>query len=190
MDEKPQNYWRTDETNPQPNTVASTAPHVSQVASDEINSSPDTVSWRASEYIHHDKGFWWYVVLGLITIAGTVLAVFLQQWIFAALILVMGIAIGVYAKRPPREINYSIATDGILINNQHFSYYDFRSFSIVDDGAFFAVQLRPTKRFMPAVTMYFAETDGERIVDALGEHLPMEEMKADLFDKFIQWLRF
>ncbi|HEX6462262.1 MAG TPA: hypothetical protein VFZ58_03225 [Candidatus Saccharimonadales bacterium] len=188
MEEKPQNYWQP--ASPEPSQPVQTQDPAPQAPLEQTGPSEADISWRASEYVHHDKGFLWYVVLGATTLAGTGLAAFLQQWIFAALILIMGIAVGVYAKRPPREISYSIAPDGVYVNNQLFLYGDFRSFGIVDDGAFFALQLRPTKRFMPAVTMYFTEADGERIVDALSQHLPMEELKIDLVDKFMRWLRF
>ncbi len=190
MDDKPKNYWHTDGS--QTTQLNPTQPGVStpQNSPSNIGPSEDDVNWQASEYIHHDKGFLWYCALGLVTIVGVGSAVFFQQWIFAALVLVMGVAVGIYARRPPREISYSISHDGVYVDNQPYPYDSFRSFGIIDDGAFFALQLRPTKRFMPAVMMYFAEDDGERIIDALSDHLPMEDIKVDLIDKFMRWLRF
>jgi hypothetical protein len=43
---------------------------------------------------------------------------------------------------------------------------------------------------MPAVSMYFAEEDGEKIVDILGARLPMEELHLDAIDRLMRRLRF
>ena len=39
------------------------------------------------------------------------------------------------------------------------------------------------------VKVYFPEGSGEAIVDHLGAHLPMEEVKLDLLDKIVNFLR-
>ena len=39
------------------------------------------------------------------------------------------------------------------------------------------------------MTVFFPETEGEQIVDFFGERLPMEEVKLDLIDKLVRWLR-
>ena len=49
--------------------------------------------------------------------------------------------------------------------------------------------LTPRKRFSPRVTVYFPEAQGEEIVDAFGARLPMEEVKLDMLDKLIKFLR-
>jgi hypothetical protein len=39
------------------------------------------------------------------------------------------------------------------------------------------------------VKVYFPEGSGENIVDQLGHHLPMEEVKPDFLDKIVNFLR-
>lgn len=157
---------------------------------DTIDHASDTVEWRASEYIHHDKSVIWYIALGMITVVSAGIAAFFQQWLFAILIVVMGMALGVFARRPPREVLYRIGSDGVTIAERTFPFSQFKAFGVLDEGAFYSVQLRPAKRLMPGISIYFARDDGERIFDALAAHLPMEEMKLDPVDKFMRWLRF
>lgn len=215
MDQKPQNNWQTDEnqlaqpqsleqpqppatpetltepTPQEPPQFAAATPALDlENSTDQADADMPEVAWRASEYIHHEKGALWYVVLAVITLLGVGLTVIFQQWILAVLVAVMGIAIGVYASRPPQEIAYRLAPEGLYIQDRLLPYESFRSFGIVDDGAFYALQLRPSKRFLPGVTVYFAEADGERIVDALSTQLPMEEIRIDLVDRLMRWLRF
>lgn len=57
------------------------------------------------------------------------------------------------------------------------------------EGNHFAIVLTPRKRFSPRVTVFFPEAQGEAIVDAFGARLPMEEVKLDMLDKLIKFLR-
>lgn len=168
-----------------PAAVGSAA--IQSTASEYANES---ISWEASEYIHHQKGFLWFVAFGAITLAILAVAVYFQVWTFVALIVVMAIAFLVYALRKPRPVHYSLTADDIKIGEKSYHYSDFRAFGIIPDGGVFSVQLLPTKRFMPAITMYFEEADGEHIVDILGAHLPMEEVDHDLVDRLMRRLRF
>ncbi len=148
------------------------------------------LAWRASEYIHHDKGIVWYLVLGGITIGAAALAFVFQQWLFGTLIVVMGITMTIFAHRPPREITYELSLEGIRVEDRLFPYNQFRSFTVEKEGAFYSLQLRPIKRFSMGVTIYFAESEGEQIVDILAARMPMEESKPDIVDQFMRWLRF
>lgn len=150
----------------------------------------DSVEWQAPEYVHHDKGTLWFVGLGIVTIVGAALAFIFGQWLFAVLIVVMGLALGVLAKRPPRDVHYLITNDSVTIGGKVFRFNQFKSFGILNEGDIYAGLLRPAKRFMPSVTVYFRHEDGERIFDALAANLPMEEIKPDVFDKFMKRLRF
>jgi len=49
--------------------------------------------------------------------------------------------------------------------------------------------LIPTKRFAPGVSVYFPDDAGEKIVDILGQRLPMEELKLDVIDIVVRKLR-
>lgn len=152
--------------------------------------SNGTISWQASEYIHHQKGFLWFAGFGGVVVVLVGVAVWLQAWTFVALIIVMAIAFLVYALRKPRALQYILTPDDIQIGHKAYHYKDFRAFGIIPDGDIFSVQLIPVKRFMPAITIYFEEKDGERIVDALGTHLPMEQLEHDAVDRLMRRLRF
>jgi hypothetical protein len=148
------------------------------------------LSWEASEYVHIDKGGAWLAGLVVVTVIFLGIAVWLAAWTFVALILVMAIAVGVFAFRPPHTMHYTLTHDGILIGDKVFNYSDFRAFGILQDGAFFTMSLIPIKRFAPALSVYFAEDHGEQIVDIVGDHLPMEDIKPDIIDSLMRRLRF
>lgn len=188
MDQNNQNYWQSE------NEHMDTAPQASD--SKPMQSSPKpagkevVIEWQASEYIHYEKGIVWFIVLAAVTLCGVGLAILFRQWFFALLIAVMGITLGIFAKRTPREVNYRMTQNGITIQGQAFPFSQFKSFGMLKEGAFYAVQLHPTRRFTPGIAIYFSETEGEKIFDILVAHLPSQEVHHDTIDKLTRWLRF
>jgi len=152
---------------------------------------PVDLHWEASEYIHHTKSFMWYLAYVGVMLVLLALAYFVtHSWTFMALVIVMSVAIGIYANRPPRTLHYALTDAGIQIDQATYKYSDFRAFGIMNDGALYSIMLIPAKRFLPAVSIYFAEEDGEEIVDILGARLPMEEIRLDVVDRLVRRLRF
>lgn len=147
------------------------------------------ISWEAQEYIVKDHHAGWYVGLFLVTLALGALAVWLRAWTFLALIVISVITILIYALRPPRTLQYHIDNEGLTEGNTLHKYEDFRAFGITEESGHYSAVLIPKKRFGVSVKVYFPEGSGEPIVDFLGNHLPMEEIKPDLLDKLINFLR-
>ena len=147
------------------------------------------VSWDAEEYIQYKHNAGWYIGLFVIGAALIILSVFLQWWTFIALVVVCILAILVSAARPPRKIHYTLNKEGLTEGKQLHKYEDFRAFGILKEDSHFSAVLIPRKRFAIQVKVYFPGGSGEAIVDALGAHLPMEEVKLDFLDKLVNFLR-
>lgn len=147
------------------------------------------VSWEAQEYIVKDHNTGWYIGLFLVSVALGALAVWLEAWTFLALIVISVITILIYALRPPRTLKYHIDNEGLTEGNTLHKYENFRAFGILQEEGHFSAVLIPKKRFGISVKVYFPEGSGEAIVDFLGNHLPMAEVKPDLLDKLINFLR-
>ncbi len=147
------------------------------------------INWQAEEYIIRDRNTWWYVGLFVITAALCVLAFFLKWWTFLILVILSAITILVTTFRPPRKINYTLSNKGLLEGNIDHPFDDYKAFGILKEGSHFSAVLIPKKRFSLSTKVYFPEGSGEQIVDILGAHLPMEEVKLDFLDKIVNFLR-
>lgn len=148
-----------------------------------------SITWEAEEYIVKEHHGWWYLGLFIVTAGLGALAVWLQGWTFLALIIVSAITVLVFNLRPPRKIKYTLSSDGLKEGKVKHSFEDFRAFGIVKEGPHYSAVLIPKKRFGINVKVYFPEGSGEAIVDNLGARLPMEEVKQDLLDKIVDFLR-
>lgn len=149
----------------------------------------DAISWEAEEYIVREKNSWWYVGLVAVGLLLSGLAIWIQAWTFLAVIVLSVVALLVYAMRPPRILHYTLSSKGLSEGDRLYDYNEFKAFGILHEGNHFAIVLTPRKRFSPRVTVFFPETQGEAIVDAFGARLPMEEVKLDMLDKMIKFLR-
>lgn len=149
----------------------------------------NAITWDAEEYITKSHNGWWYFGLAVVTIGLGALAVWLQGWTFLALIIVSTITILIFNLRPPRKIHYSLTSTSLNEGKIKHPFAEYRAFGIVKEDSHYSAVLIPKKRFGINTKVYFPEGSGEAIVDALGARLPMEEVKPDLLDKLVNFLR-
>lgn len=165
------------------------AAEVTQPAAPEVDEPP--VSWTAKEYVELSKGSGWYIIFALVVLGLIAVDIFLLKSItFSVLVVVMAISLIVYARRPPREIQYTLSgKQGLYIGDTLHHLSEFRAFGLIQDGDHHSIMLIPVKRFAPGVSVYFPEEAGEQIVDILGQRLPMETLKLDVIDVIVRKLR-
>ena len=149
----------------------------------------ERVDWEAEEYVVRDRNAGWYI--GLFIVAGGLAALSVWQgwWTFLILVVLCVIVILTSNLRPPRKIKYRLDAKGLTEGDKLHKYDEYRAFGILKEGTHYSIILIPKKRFGVQTKVYFPETNGEEIVDALGMRLPMEEVKLDLVDKLVNFLR-
>ena len=154
-------------------------------------SGTDSISWSASEFMHHEKSSGWYIVVALVFIVLAAVIYFLTKEIFsAAAIILIAIAFAVFGALKPKVLEYSIGPDGIQAGAKRFSYEEFRSFAVITEGVLPSIQLLPHKRFALAITMYCDPEQAEKIIEILGEYLPFEHRDRDFTDKLASKIHF
>lgn len=174
-----------------------TEPASAQTPGPEIMPNTPTISepihWSANEYIHQEKNGLWYVIFAIVVLAFIVADIY---WIksflfsFSILIVVMAAAVIMFARRPPRTIDYTLSGDqGLYIGEKLYHFSEFKAFGLIRDQGEHSIVLIPIKRFSPGITVYFPEESGEQIVDIFGARLPMQELKLDAIDVVVRKLR-
>lgn len=147
-------------------------------------------TWQASEYVHHHKGIGWYATLvGLVGLLAIV-AVLYKSWFSIVVFVVMGAAIAVYAQKPPRVLTYDLDSYSVTIEGKAYPYKNFRSFGVISDVEWHTIDLEPTQRFMPRLTVLFSDDDFDSIVDHLSIHLPRTDRQPDIIERLTRYLRF
>lgn len=209
-DEEKQNYWEdTDEPRdafeptPEPRETEPTNEPVTETSNSQKtsadlppenpkNPSADaTITWTAQEYVHIDKSPIWFILFALVVLGLIAADIFvLKSYTFSALVAVMAAAIIIYTRRPPRELTYALSLkQGLYVGERLYHFDEFKAFGLIKDGDQNSIMLIPRKRFAPGVSVYFPEEAGEKIVDILGNRLPMENLKLDIIDVAVRKLR-
>jgi hypothetical protein len=184
------NYWQQT-PDEQPLTDTETfEPTNQQPAASNLPDNPP-ITWEAQEYIHIDKSPGWFVLFVLVVLALVAVDIFLlKSWTFSLLVVVMAVAIIIYIRRPPRVLTYALSpAQGLYVGERLYHIDEFRAFGLIRDGENYSIMMIPRKRFAPGVSVFFPQEAGERIVDILGQQLPMEELKLDLVDVVVRKLR-
>jgi len=179
-------------------STTSSAPPVAASATDYANAtfsdqaeSDGAISWTASEFIAHDKSMGWYGLLAVaaVTVAA-IIYVLTQDKISTAVVIVAAISLGAYGARKPKQQQYQLTEQGVAVGQKFYSFNEFRSFAILDEGAFSSISFMPLARFGQLVTIYFDPQDEEAIVDLLATRLPLEDRGHDIVDRFMKRIRF
>jgi hypothetical protein len=153
--------------------------------------SAKAFSWTSVEYIEHERGAGWYVLLLLVTAGIAAATYFISKDYFAVgVIVAAGIIVTVYAGRKPNQITYEITNKGLNIGQKTYPYSTFRSFSVFHEGQLSSVNFLPIKRLMPPIAAYFEPQNEQKIMNVIGDHLPYEEHTLDPIDRLTRRLRF
>lgn len=156
-----------------------------------VSDTPSAVHWTASEFIAHEKQPSWYGALIGLTLLITVVIFLLTRDIISSLVVIIGaIFFGIYAARQPRQIAYMLDERGLKVGQRFYEFSQFRSFSVVPEGAFNSIIFMPHKRFAPLTTIYFAPESEDEIVDILSGELPYTEHTHDFVDRLMRHIRF
>jgi hypothetical protein len=194
-------YWKHDSESDEvpemyaPNNEAEDIKSIAEPTVDDTSEKSKTndepIHWSASEYIPGNKNGLWFVLFAIVIlalIAGDILL--LKEFTFSILVVVMAVAIVVYSRRLPREIEYTLSGDqGLYVGEKLYHFSEFKAFGLILDQGHHSIMLIPIKRFAPGVSVYFPEEAGEKIVDILGARLPMENLKLDFIDTIVRKLR-
>lgn len=151
----------------------------------------DTIEWSASEYISHEKEPIWYAgVMAAATVIAAIIWLITSEILASITILVVAFSGLFFSGRKPAVKNYQLSDSGITIDGKHYNISEFRSFSVVEEGAINSVWLKPLGRFAPLMILYFAPEDEKRITEALSAVLTYQQRELDSIDRLMRRIRF
>ncbi len=156
----------------------------------EVIDPVPSFSWEASEFVHHAKSFQWYLGLWLFLGVFCVILGFLQQWLSVVVLVVMGVAVVVYSRKEPRTLQYAMDAKGISINGKLSPYSHFRSYNVQAEVGWQEIDLEPTQRFSPRLTLLADAEHFDQIEAILAQHLPRVDRDPDLMERVSRYIKF
>ncbi len=149
--------------------------------------------WEGHEYEHDPKSADWYWALGIIAVAGTIASILFGNTLFAVLILVAAIAIGLHAAKQPPLHRFQLIETGLMIGDVLFPFNQMISFSILQDAAEQyppLLSIKTASWHAPHLMIPLDGVDESTVLAHFLNHVDEEEHQHTLADLVAAWLGF
>jgi len=148
------------------------------------------ISWTAPEFIRYEKGRGWYIGLGFISLALIIIALFMQNYLFALIIAMAAFLIYVQAVKRPKEITFIISGEGITINDKTYPISDIRSFWIFEEPELRYISLLSKRLTQPHMSLPLADQDPQSIRRALLNFIQEKKQEETFSEIIVRKIRF
>lgn len=149
------------------------------------------ISWKALEYKQKEKTADWYWAVIIIAIAIVVISIFIQNILFAVLVVISTYILLSFSINTPRTIDVSINQKGITVDKDMYPFVTLESFWVdVSDTENQKILLKSQKIMMPLITIPLEEKDHLDVREFLLQYLKEEEMHEPVSKKIMDKLGF
>lgn len=130
------------------------------------------LTWKAPEYLHHEKSALWFLIAGLIAVALIIYDLMNGGWSFSVAIIVFAGTYYLLYRHEPKIVDVKISKFGVKIGRHCFSYGHLKSFWVVYDLPFAKrLYLRMSSRLKPDVFVSIEGVDPTEIRHVLSGYL-------------------
>lgn len=142
------------------------------------------MEWSAPEYSHKERSMDWLWTIGLVALAGAVVAIWFHNFIFAIFILISGACLIMFTLRTPEEITFTVNNEGVSISREKHLWKDMKGFHIKKGEPYNKLLLLTSKRFLPLYTIPVPIELSPELRESLLKiipDVPLEESHSVLF---------
>ncbi len=152
---------------------------------------PQDIIWKAYEHQHSEKSTDWFWALGIVAVSSAIVALLFKNFLFALLILVGSCTMALLAKKPARELTFSLSKRGITIEDSLYPYQMLVAFWIHGRDTENPTLIIDARKFMtPHLIAELDPADTEKIHAYLSEYLPEEEIHEPFLQRLLEMFGF
>ena len=148
------------------------------------------LKWQAHEYLYAEKTADWYWIVAIVTISIAIIAIILNNIIFAILIIISSFTLSLFASRKPEIMTVEINVSGVTVGKTHYPYAHLDSFWVETRETQPKIILKSKKVFMPFIVTLIDDVQPEKVRDILLQHLPEEEHVEPFLEKLLIYFGF
>lgn len=150
-----------------------------------------TLRWSAYEHEHIERGSDWFWALGVVALCIALAAILLHDTLFAILIILAAVVIGLLANIPPEMTDFEISERGVRVGKELHRYDEILAFWVEDEHDAQPLLLVDTTKFMaPNLIIPIEGVDPDAIRTLMREHAPEVPMKEPLAHKILEFFGF
>jgi hypothetical protein len=136
---------------------------------------PIVFSWVTVDFKSKSFNDFSYILAAIGAMAMIGWGVYDRNFVMVATFMAMVIVIILTLNDEPRKVNVIISENGIDLNEVHYSYNEFRSFKIANDGDVSMLTLKHRKSLSMVKTIYLEDEPINDLESFLGIYMEKEE---------------
>lgn len=149
------------------------------------------VSWPVDEYENHTRGLLWYLGFTLLGSGALIYSLATQNFLFAVIIIMFGVIIGLSSLRDPRQMDFVVTEIGVGVGHQFFTFKDLKNFWILYDDESKNIYFKFNKSLRPHLVIPLYDVNPlpvrELLLEFLDEELEdFEEPLSDYFGRILK----
>jgi len=146
--------------------------------------------WNVLEYKDKKRSVDWYWAVGIITIAIVAIAIFLQNFLFAVLILISITTLMIFVIRNPKVIECTVNERGVVLDKYLHPYSGLESFWISHSESDPKLILKSKRQILPLTVIDIEEVDPSELRVFILNFLTEKELQEPLPHKIMDFLGF
>lgn len=144
----------------------------------------------AYEHEHIERGSDWFWALGIIAVSAALTSILFSNILFAILIVVAAVTIGLIARHPRVMHEFEISEKGIRTGVTTHPYVNIISFWVDEDGEEPLLLIDTTALMAPNLIIPLDDIDPETVREYLREYVEEVPMKEPLAHKILEFFGF
>ncbi len=154
-----------------------------------MEKKPRSVSWEAPEHHHIEKGNDWFFALIVIVVCLVLVAILLNDVLFALLLGIAGGVLLMVASNKPAIIPYEISVKGVKVGGEFYPYNNLLSYYIDEEDPHGPhILIKIDSKIMPLLVFPIPEEHIYEIEEILQDRLPEEYLEESIFVKIFEVL--
>lgn len=133
------------------------------------------ISWTAKEHIHHERNIDFYWLVGLLTLAFSVIAFIFKDALFGAFIIIAGFLYGYISSKKPQDVNVVISNKDIMFDDEIYVISKIKSFNIMKINNENELLILCDRTFNPVINVHVPDSSINQVKDILLKLLPQDE---------------
>jgi len=152
----------------------------------------DVLSWNTVEYLHQEKTSDWYWIVSIISVSIAIIAIIMNNVIFAILVIIASFTLMLFASRKPNVVEVDMDDMGIRVGRTMYPYRHLDSFWVETRENNDRILLKSKKVLMPLIIIFIEENQvhPSDVRAMLMKHLPEEEHSEPFLEKLLVYLGF
>jgi len=144
--------------------------------------------WLVDEYERHERGPVWYAAAFLVGVGLILYALITQNFLFATIIVMFGVILGLSTLREPERILFQVTTRGVSVGHLFVPFKELKDFWIVYEPPYVKnLYIEHKNPLTPRIVVPFEDEDPVQVRKMLLEYLEedgrAEEPLGDLLGR-------